>query len=1446
MRMQPKWTRRCGIAAIIGLTAWASVGCAEERAAISRVQPNVLDKSFFVGADLASTSDDPEFYMRNTVVDVPYGAGQDGLFTATYAQPVNRIKWEITENNLIARMTHERIADSDFKGSKRTNDGQVVAMFKIEKHFDIRRNYNPTTGEEINVVEENDSDRPWQMRQQFRVDWSTNLVTDGYQVDTASMLGAFDGVKWNPLSYYVQDKNDPDAPQFDTKNGYFDITAKVFATPNKVDIKGFGMVPACYLTSEYPASNCNSTEVTLRLSFKKVVDTDFEATEWDGDKQEAFGVFTEDRFGFDRSYGLNDQKWHRFQAKFNTWEKSHIESSQCAVDYWRDANGAIGKFKFDGAAFAIDSATGLPIPDPNGKPFSGFTGSSIGRDIHADANKNGTEDVCEFKDGAGAPIHEGSRCDEFARKCTLPAYERKTKATAWYYGADSPPDLFSSTADALNQWNVAVRLALQIRMKVEAERVGFDGNQYVIDEEVIRADVKGEKVPNVFVFCHNPVVEGDAKECGAPGLKVRVGDLRYSMVNLIQKPQTNSPWGIMVDAVDPLTGEKIAGSANEWTHVLDSAAASTSDLLKWFNGELADEQIYSGTYLKDWVESSKLGTAEYRPKTLDAAEIEARIKSIDLKSLAPMSKPVSKDFATTIKDPELRRRAAESLSRKTGPGLDAQFESIRQGLLGSPLEAAMMTPNRLQAAGFDPRKPFGGDETVLEKASPLRSKSIQFRRYVDHMKATSLAQHGACMVEQPEPNAMAGLARLANKLYPKVADNDPDVNVKRFQRNKDILQWLRSQLHLGVIAHELGHSMGLRHNFTGTWDAMNFHKEYWQLRTRNNAEKGCRALDGDRGFGKKLHTDGKECVGPRWVDPVTEEETNGLVWKWGTSTVMDYPGDTSQDFNGLGPYDKAAVRFFYGETFDVDAEMNAAKKNDYPDYLGNTSPFYFSQKHYSEFNDAYNLIRNCAAPTDPNDPLTGKCEGPKLDYVRYSDMKNVGNSNWAFDKKDRVRHPYMFSSDEFASPTNVESTRFDSGADPYEKMQFLVTAYENRYIFDNFRRGRVQFNSQNVVNRAGGRYFDMIAGITKSLGLYSQIFGEIYGRDLVDQLVGDAAYLMPLALASSDGFSMFARIMTRPEPGEYATFDVPGTTAKYARTRLGLETAATSDGFLPVAFNVAVGSGEGRYINNDYDFSQGYYWSDYQTRVGSTYEKTMALEYMLEAYNRFVQVDRRDFIDGRWKNINYATLYPEQMRRLFSSITQSDPMTMGAYIVAPAGGATPNPVARVQYPSWDKAAPLTYPAGAITLDPLFGWEQQYPALLYGFYFAPTTLTMDWYDQMRVFVKGGNEDIQVNGPVVSFEDPESRIVYNARDYGTEQIHGMNVSRNSGARMIGYANALRAQAFVIDGDAVRYDATTHTPVVNDQVKATQLRGFVANLAVVRQMAEWFGSGPLGRGN
>jgi hypothetical protein len=107
--------------ALAGLVLALIGGCAEERPPIDRVQPYALKKSYFVGEDLVSTHDDPEFWTQGTLIDVGYGASQSGLFTSTYAQPMSRIKWQVTEDMLIGRISYERIDGTD--GFGLTGDG---------------------------------------------------------------------------------------------------------------------------------------------------------------------------------------------------------------------------------------------------------------------------------------------------------------------------------------------------------------------------------------------------------------------------------------------------------------------------------------------------------------------------------------------------------------------------------------------------------------------------------------------------------------------------------------------------------------------------------------------------------------------------------------------------------------------------------------------------------------------------------------------------------------------------------------------------------------------------------------------------------------------------------------------------------------------------------------------------------------------------------------------------------------------------------------------------------------------------------------------------------------------------------------------------------------------------------------------------------------------------
>jgi hypothetical protein len=710
-------------------------------------------------------------------------------------------------------------------------------------------------------------------------------------------------------------------------------------------------------------------------------------------------------------------------------------------------------------------------------------------------------------------------------------------------------------------------------------------------------------------------------------------------------------------------------------------------------------------------------------------------------------------------------------------------------------------------------------------------------------------------------------------------------------------QWIREQFHTSVIAHEMGHSMGLRHNFTGSFDSLNYHTEYWQLRTRNGQEHYC-------GYPGPIdattpHTNGTDCVGPRWVDPVTDTETNGLIWKWASTTVMDYPGDQTQDMNDIGSYDKAAMRFGYANIVDVDNQMKyvnqqgsaAGSGTDYLQALDGFGGIWGSsigQNHYSMYADKYPILGSCSARPnwngDPADPLAQQCSGPDLSYVAERDMKTVPKfdnqvlgvrpdlvANFAVDPSGHVRHPYMFGSDEFAYG-NLPDLRFDAGADSYEQMQFWISTYENRYIFNNFRRNRVTFETGGVVDRLQGRYWEGATWVTKALALGVELLSQP-GQDPTT----NAGSLMPAALGSADGLAMFIRAMTRPAPGAYVVNSKGnGTPTQWGGAwQLGDQNSETPPSS-PV--NIALGSGEGRFIHNDYDYTKGYWWADYQVQVGSFYEKFIAPGMLTEAYNNFISNSEDDYVDGRYKNLSYMSLYPNQIRRVFANIMATNSATQVnqqggvAQIFTTAPYAMPastanaaNPVTSAQYLPWDKydssddtTLNLQYPQGAVLLDPLVGWEEQFPALINLFWFGPTALNMNLIDQMRVFSPGDAASLSIApDQQVKFRDPLTGIEYVAKNYGTEWVNpdiGYAVSKSIGARMLQHANYLAALAYQVTGapDPVTGELTYATdssgqPIptgtTQGQTAATFLKGYATNIDTVRQLTLFFGYGPLG---
>ena len=1433
----PSYRSYLAVSALAVLVA-AAQGCADERPPINRVQLGAMPKSFFIGEKLDDASDDPEFYFRTTVADVSAGAGSGSLFTSSDSQPTVRIRWEITETKLVGRLAYELINNTDAKGTnpsaprddepragaagtkapaRATTDGQIVASFDIVKHFDVRRDYNPSTGEEDNTIGENDTDRPWNQRQYIRVDFSQNLVTDAYDLDAASQLGLYGGVKWDPTAYQLSDPNSPDAPVIDLEAGYFDVTNKAFAAPQMIHDPEWGDFPACLLTGDYPRISCNPSEVKMRLAFRKVTPTDYEPADFDGNKMELFGYFTNDRFGYDRHYGVVDDRWHRFASRWNIWEESHVKP-------------------------AVACATPETTPD--------------GESPHRDEDEDGTEDEC-------ASVGRGSRCDEFTQACTIPVRDRHVKTIAWHVNREFPDDLFEGSQKVIKEWSDALRVAVLSGRMAECRRTGEEDcedamgwpERWSDDYVPPVGNANTAEVPEVFVLCHNPVdpEKGDDPACGPAGTSPRLGDLRYNLFTYVTAPQAQAPWGIMVDAEDPLTGEKIAGSVNQYGATLDRAAGQLADLVDLLSGVTPANTFIQGQDVSSFVQAQ---TRKEKPVAVSAEELASRMSAFDPAAMAPFTTGALAKTKAPAKVRHSERMKALEGSGKLGLGNGAIMQRM-QRLRGSETEAKMVTPDVAQMSGLDPKATI--TKGTIDRASPFARTAPLMRRSLEQRAAVGRASRHMCRREAPETDHLIGLAKKALQMFGKVDSNDAAAVA---DQKRKIQQWARERYSAGVYAHEFGHSIGLRHNFAGTFDSLNYDEQYWQLRTKNGSvTKECPAGT----------TDGSTCIGPRYSDPLTQEEIDQGIGQFATSSVMDYPGDQQLDMHLLGKYDRAAARFGYAGIVDVwaakglsvkgsgEGKTKAYELTEMTSGAGLFGVYNFPQPdgstkymHYSKYASEFGLVNDCKSD---DSPLGATCKGAALDvidyrdlqdFVPYADYASFLTTKAAVDGKGRVRRGYMFSSDEYADSGNVPSFSYDAGADAYEQVRFLESAYENRYLLDSFRRNRTQFNSWDVVARTQSHYLDPIQNISKTFA-FAMVLDVDDPTQVPPQLMADGQY-GPLAAATSVAFDMFTRMLTRPEPGAYCSTgneDCSGVQPPGLYDFIYVADAFPTKG---TSYDFALPLGPGRYIHNDFDYDKGYWWSDYQKQVGSFYDKTYALYYLSEAYDSFISNSKEDFVDGRYKNVNFATIYPEQMRRLFAALMTGDVETYApAAVPTGANGKSNAPFANLVYPNWHDPKGLgTRPADPKLVDPAFGWNEQLYAMVWGTMLMPTTWSNKFIEDARITARESEQIAWPADETITFVDPVTSITYRAHSTGTEKLFGVEKEKSVGARMLDWANNLVFEAYQCEVDEDGYyvlndDGTPKLKLKNGKIQenpdfpsgVAALRRYVSNLDVMRQL-------------
>jgi len=1574
--------RRFAKAALWGLLSLCAVGpavgCAGERAPISRVQPNAVPKTFFLGANKESPDDDPKFYARTTIVDVGFGATQQDLFVGN-PSGLSIIKWEITEDRLVGRLAYEAIASTDGKGERPTlagkSSGQVIFAYPITSHFDIRHDYNPTTGEEMNVVVENSTDRPWYEREYVRVDFSKNLIDDAYHFDVLSDLG-LNGVKYNGLDYAVTDPYGIDAPTMNVETGYFDVTNKVMATPETIDLSkvdwaqeyGIKAMAACDFDSNMaggkgPWGNCNPVELTVRQSFRRVDVNDYEPVDQDGVRFSAYGAFTKERKGYDLAYGMTDEKWHRFVERYDIWERNH---------YYKDPAAMKGEV-------TCNAKTTTPV----------------GEDPNRDADKDGTADECSAvtqATGVG-----GSQCDTFTHKCTLPFQLRKQVPVVWYQSVESTNDFFEGTEWAAHDWDVAMRSAGQVAKYAECKATkGANCEQYAVysgqqeeNDDAIGlarevddcrkgaaykdrgkdegkctalADEVGQKrglsaqvialakLPEAVVLCHSPVEAGDPAACGdladpsplTPGVPgprkrlpegmtatecrdlfrsppttivgkakletcrnatlVRFGDLRYQQVLNVDGPQSQGPWGIMADATDPLTGRKISSNVTVYTHLNRQSSQLYTDQMRYLAGELSTEEITNGTNVRDFASAARAASfGGFEPmsktrlvETLSAAQGHTLHGATELPRLSTTEVEKARDTVA-----RLRAVTADTRAPSVNEPI---FEARRAHAVAAGLDAKLVNKETMKLAGVPAN---GYSDSMRGAVSPLQAQNPALARKMEALREEAMEKRGSCQVDGDAlavaPYSVAAMSELMQQKFGKF-DRGDDKGTQLARANK-IAAHVAQKIHYGVMAHEMGHSVGLRHNFVSSSDAFNYRPQYWQLRTKNGqVSQPC----------TDLAADGAACVGPRYFDTVTKEESDNLLPLFMHSSVMDYPGDLAQDFLGLGAYDFGAARMIYGdavgvykntETYNTKSRAGKIVLNKLNEFGGLTGWQYAVDTngarpvHYSQLQKEASLIQDChsvdpaafqPARWDSNkdgawsplldgllvsvDGQTTRCRTQPIDFVQWRSLKKAtaqdvarpDSHGPAVDSEGRLRVATGFASDNRADIGNASVFRHDSGADPYEQMSFLISQAEMLHIFSDYRRGRTAFSVRGAATRWRRRYAEKIRDIGKSTALFFSLF-----PDQRTALVGE---LRENVIAAGMAFDYFSRELTRPESGGHTMANNVLRVAPSQNTNALLVVPTGATGYFG---NVSYG---GAPLESMLANDKGDYDVDYTMNAGSYYKKIWTPMLMTESVDKFVSAQRDDFFDARPRAVSLADIFPDGYRRWFGNMLTGDDFIRGQRVAADAGGR-PLTEAETKFPAqalgttsfWRPAPEVCFPKDGTTvcsdldktvlgsqvpntavLDPQVGWEVQKFLIAWTMQYLPENQKLDWLNQMDILELGKDGDPGFSERV-ELHDPNGKV-YLARSFGKETVFGKSIQKGIGARVLEHANDLLVAAYdtetvtVAGSTFVRAKRDTNgQPILkNGAAPARALSEYMSVISFLRESVVAFGFGdPKERG-
>lgn len=364
----------------------------------------------------------------------------------------------------------------------------------------------------------------------------------------------------------------------------------------------------------------------------------------------------------------------------------------------------------------------------------------------------------------------------------------------------------------------------------------------VKDKDILTHDGKALNPCLDFEFSADKMT-AEEKLAQAQGMK-KIGDSRYNLVNWVSETQYSSPLGYGPSATNDDTGEIFWAAANIYGAYLDYYKNFYRDLFDLITGKLETADYITGKQVRDFVLEG-----------MDEMQVSDSIQPTAIPAMANMQNGLA-NLPAGVELPNISEHVPTDTAEHEHISPMEIYGTIHQLVQAKDLDESMPKmdihygKNRLSAVKgtwieqmlMNQEMQYAADENPNAAASPVDWATIDDFVANERERQTFLSNHNYCKADFND-EGMIGMVKswacLPGDSRPVCDDTFNPLDARNNTGNPccinegdALADAIVARYYAAVVEHEVGHTVGLRHNFVASSDAFNAYDPYYDIRER--------------------------------------------------------------------------------------------------------------------------------------------------------------------------------------------------------------------------------------------------------------------------------------------------------------------------------------------------------------------------------------------------------------------------------------------------------------------------------------------------------------------------------------------------------------------------------------------------------------------------------------